>query len=256
MAEPAVLLLVNGPIATITLNRPDKLNAINPEMLARLEAIVGELEAAQDVRVVLMTGAGNRAFSVGADINAWSGLDPLGMWRRWIRDGHRVFDRIARLGQPVIAVLHGYTFGGGLELALAADIRLAAVDGELAMPEVKIGTVPGWAGTQRLPMLIGPARTKQLVFTGGRISATLSERWGLVNEVVPPDALMERATHLATEIAANAPVAVQLAKQLIAGEPAGPALEAMAGALAATTADGREGVAAFRERRPPQFDGS
>ena len=254
-----VHLAVDAPLATITLNRPEKLNAIDSEMLALLEDACARLEHEQDVRVVLLTGAGERAFSVGADINAWSSLDPLQMWRWWVRDGHRVFARIARLRQPVIAVLNGYTFGGGLELALAADLRVAAEGIELAQPEVKLGTVPGWGGTQRLPALIGASRAKRMILTGGRVDAATAERWGLVDEVAPREQLVARAQELAHEIAANAPVAVQIAKSLIdgaGGGAIGTTLEALADALAATTADGREGVAAFRERRASHFTGS
>jgi enoyl-CoA hydratase/carnithine racemase len=258
MADETVLLAIDGHIGTITLNRPHKLNAIEPTMLARLDAIAGELEWRDDVRVVVLTGAGERAFSVGADINAWSSLQPLDMWRHWIRDGHRVFERLARLRQPLIAALNGYAFGGGLELALAADIRLAATEAELALPEVTIATVPGWGGTQRLPALIGMGRAKQLIFSGARIDAATAERWGLINEIAPRAELLARAHSMAELIAVNAPVSVQLAKQAIDGVSgvAGVALEALAGALAATTDDAREGLASFRERRPPQFTGS
>ena len=257
MDDDRILFATDGPIATITLNRPDKLNAIEPTMLERLDAIAGELEQRNDVRVVLLTAAGERAFSVGADITAWSALQPLDMWRRWIRDGHRVFERLARLRQPLIAVIGGYAFGGGLELALAADIRLAATEAEFALPEVKIATVPGWGGTQRLPALIGPAHAKQLIFTGARIDTTTAERWGLINETVPRDELFARARSLAEQIAGNAPISVQMAKQLIDGASgaASVTLEALAGALAATTDDANEGAASFRERRPAQFTG-
>ncbi len=257
MTQQKIHLALDGPIATVTLDRPDKLNALDPEMLAGLEAAVAQVEQAEDARVVLLTGAGERAFCVGADINAWAALEPLDMWRWWIRDGHRVFGRLAGLRQPVIAVLNGYTFGGGLELALAADVRLAAEGIELAMPEVKIGTVPGWGGTQRLPALIGPARAKQMILTGARIDAGKAERWGLVNEVFPREALMDEALAMANEIAQNAPISVQMAKQLIDGadSEASTVLEALAGALAASTDDGREGIASFRERRPARFEG-
>ena len=254
MSDNRILFATDGAIATITLNRPEKLNAIDPAMLAQLDEASGEIERRDDLRVVLLTGAGERAFSVGADINAWSALQPLDMWRHWIRDGHRVFERLARLRQPLIAALNGYTFGGGLELALAADIRLAAAEAEFALPEVKIATIPGWTGTQRLPALIGVGRAKQLIFSGARIDAATAERWGLVNEVVPHAELLGRARSLAEQIAGNAPVSVQLAKQAIDG--AGVALEALAGALAATTDDAREGLASFRDRRPPRFAGS
>ena len=180
--------------------------------------------------------------------------------RRWIRDGHRIFARYARLPQPVIAVLNGYTFGGGLELALAADLRLAAEGVQLSFPEVKLGIIPGWGGTQRLAQLIGPSRAKQMIFSGERVAAEQAETWGLVNEVTPADQLAERALELAETIAANGPVAVQLTKQLIdAAFPAtgdsGVVLETLAGSLASYTADAQEGVAAFRQRRQPQFSG-
>jgi enoyl-CoA hydratase len=250
-----VLLSIDNLIATITLNRGDKLNALTPAMLARLEAIAAELEQNRDVRVVLLTGHG-RAFCVGADIYAWSALEPLQMWRQWIRDGHRVFDRIAHLPQPVIAVLNGYTFGGGLELALAADLRLAAEGIQLALPEVTLGTIPGWAGTQRLPALIGAARAKQMIFTGQRVDASTAEGWGLVNEVIPAEGLLDRAREIAESIARNAPVAVQLSKQLVDGASHnGATLEALASGLTAYTDDLQEGLAAFRERRPPNFQG-
>lgn len=256
MPDDRVFLTIEGSIATVTLNRPDKLNAIDPPMLEQLEAAVREIDRNQDIRAVIVTAAGDRAFCVGADINAWSALAPLDMWRRWVRDGHRVLEELARLRQPAIAALNGLAFGGGLELALACDLRLAADHVELAAPEVRIGTLPGWAGTRRLAIAIGVARAKQMIFTGARISAAVAERWGLVNEVVPRADLMTRAVELAQQIAANAPVAVQLAKQSIdgaLGDGTVTALEAMAGALAAGTEDGREGIAAFREKREPLF---
>jgi enoyl-CoA hydratase/carnithine racemase len=159
----------------------------------------------------------------------------------------------------VIAVLNGYTLGGGLELALAADIRLCADHVEFAAPEVKLGTIPGWAGTDRLPALIGIARAKQMIFSGARINTDTAERWGLVNEVIPRDSLLERALSLANEIAANSPVAVQTAKQLIdgaAGHSTATVLEALASAVTAATADAQEGLAAYHEKRPPKFEGS
>ncbi len=253
MTTELVQLSITDAIATVTLNRPDKLNALNGEMLDGLAAIADELDRNRDVRVVLLTGAG-KAFCVGADIFEWSSLSPLEMGRRWIRDGHRIFERFARLPQPVIAVLNGYTFGGGLELALAADLRLAAKGVQISFPEVKLGIIPGWGGSQRLPALIGKSRAKQMIFSGARVDAAVAEGWGLVNEVVAGEELLARAQQLAAEIAANGPVAVQLTKQLIdGGEMA--SLEALAGSLASYTEDAQEGVAAFRERRMPHFSG-
>jgi enoyl-CoA hydratase len=247
-----VLMNVDG-IATLTLNRPAKLNAIGPDMLADLDRQLADIDGDPDVRAVIITGSGDRAFSVGADINAWSALEPLDMWREWVRDGHRVLQRLAHLRQPTIAAINGYAFGGGLELALAADIRIAADAATFALPETKIGTLPGWAGTKRLPEAIGMARSKQMIFSGSRIDAATAEQWGLVNEVVALGGLMDRCRELAVEIATNAPISVQLAKAVINGDEAAP--EALAGALAAGTEDGREGIAAFREKRAPRFRG-
>ncbi|MCY4116306.1 MAG: enoyl-CoA hydratase/isomerase family protein [Caldilineaceae bacterium] len=259
MSTELVQLSLDGPIATVVLNREDKLNALNSEMLAALEEYADVLDRSQDVRVVLMTGTG-RAFCVGADIIEWSDLTPLETGRRWIRDGHRIFARYARLPQPVIAVLNGYTFGGGLELALAADLRLAAAGAQLSFPEVKLGIIPGWGGTQRLGQLVGPSRAKQMIFSGERVDAEVAERWGLVNEVVPGEQLAQRARELAEAIAANGPVAVQMSKQLIDAAAAdrgegGTVMESLAGSLASYTADAQEGVSAFRQRRAPRFSG-
>lgn len=251
--EGRVVLVSDDGVATLTLDRPAKLNAIGPDMLADLDRLLAEIDRDPNVRVAIVTGSGGRAFSVGADVNAWSELEPLDMWRGWVRDGHRVLQRLAHLRQPTIAAINGYAFGGGLELALAADIRMAADSATFALPETKIGTLPGWAGTRRLPAAIGVARAKQMIFSGGRIDAATAERWGLVNEVITDAALMDRCRALAAEIATNAPVSVQLAKAVINGDEAAP--EAFAGALAAGTEDGREGIAAFRERRPPRFTG-
>ena len=145
MTNTTVLFSLEGPVATITLNRPEKLNAMDPPMLTQLEQVCQDLERDTTVRVVLLTGAGTRAFSAGADITAWSSLQPLEMWRWWIRNGHRVFERVARLPQPVIAVLNGVAFGGGFELALAADLRIAAEGIAILEPTLDDGS-----GTERL----------------------------------------------------------------------------------------------------------
>lgn len=250
-ADGRVTLEVAEQIAVVTLDRPAKLNALGPRMLAELEARLAAIDRDLDVRVVILTGAGERAFCVGADINAWAALDPLDMWRGWVREGHRIFRRLADLRQPTIAAINGYAFGGGLELALAADLRIAAEPARFALPETKIGTLPGWAGTRRLPEIVGMARAKQMVFTGARVDAATAERWDLVNEVVAAGMLMERSTELAREIAGNAPVALQLAKAAL--DRGDAALEAVSGALAASAEDGQEGIAAFREKRAPEF---
>jgi enoyl-CoA hydratase len=249
-----VKFAIEGKIARITLDRPEKLNALDPEMLAALEDAVGEAEQSRDVRVIILAAAGERAFCVGADILAWTALSPLDMWSQWIRRGHRVFDRIEHAKQPVICAIQGFAYGGGLELALACDIRIVTDAARFAMPEVKLGTVPGWGGTDRLPRLIGSARAKQMIFTGEPIAAEVAERWGLANEVVPASSLGDRARALAEKIAGNAPVAVQTAKQLIANSSSAT-LESLAAAVNAFSEDAKEGLAAFREKRPPKFEG-
>lgn len=180
------------------------------------------------------------------------------MWRAWDRPGHRVFDRLARLHLPTIAAVNGYAFGGGLELALATDLRIASDRAEFALPETKIGTQPGWTGSQRLPALIGAARAKQMIFTGARIKADVAEKWNLVNEVVSHEQVLNRAREIANQIVTNAPLAVQFAKTIIdagAGQGTEIALEGLAAALSATTHDGKEGPAAFREKRAAKFIG-
>src|SRR5690606_28344677 len=175
-----------------------------PDMLAALDTTLAQIEQQHDLRVVILTGAGERAICVGADIHACGALEPLDMWRHWIPCGHRVMDRLARLRLPTIAALNGFALGGGLELALAADIRLAAASAELGLPEVSIGIVPGWGGTERLPRIIGAGRAKQMIFSGARVDARTAEDWGLVNEVVAAETLMQRAQELAGAIARRA----------------------------------------------------
>jgi enoyl-CoA hydratase len=245
---------INGPIARIILDRPDKLNALDPEMLFALEDSLRQSDESREVRVIILESTGQKAFCVGADILAWTALSPLEMWSEWVRRGHRIFDRLERARQPVICAIQGFALGGGLELALACDMRIAADTARFAMPEVKLGTVPGWGGTSRLPKLIGSARAKQMIFTGEQISAETAERWGLVNEVVPADALRGRVKSIADTVSSNAPVAVQTAKQLIA-EPAMAIFESLASATNAFTDDAKEGLASFREKRPPKFKG-
>ena len=251
-----VLLQIEGMIGRITLNRPEKLNALDMEMLAQLQTAADTLESSSQVRVVILDSASDRAFCVGADIQAWAALSPLEMWSSWTRRGHQVFDRLAQLRQPVIALLRGFAFGGGLELALTADIRIATEQATFAMPEVKLATVPGWGATARLPRIIGRARAKQMIFSGAPIDAQRAERWGLVNEVVPASDLSAKAHELTDQICRNAPISVQIAKQILNTESSNAlVLESLADAISATTADAAEGLKSFREKRPPQFGG-
>lgn len=246
---------IDGGVARVTLARPEKLNALDRGMIEALAAAAHAIEADPNVRVALLTGEG-KAFCAGGDIAAWGGLEPLDMWRHWVRAGHRAFDRLARLRVPLIAVLNGHALGGGLELAATADFRIAEAQAKLGLPETGIGMVPGWSGTQRLVRRFGSAVVKRLALTGAILEAEEARRQGLVDEVVPKGEGMARATALADTIAARGPVAVAIAKELInaaEGEESSASVEAMAGALTSFTEDLKEGVAGFREKRAPRF---
>jgi enoyl-CoA hydratase len=256
MADGAVHVAIEGAVALITLDRPEKLNALTGAMLKGLDDAVARIERDNDVRVAILTGAGGRAFCAGADIEAWSGLTPLDMWRRWVRDGHQVFDRLARLRQPLIAAINGHALGGGLEIAAAADILIAEAHAKFGLPEVSIGIVPGWSGTQRLVRRAGARAVRRIALTGELIPAEAARDLGLVDEVVPTGGALVRARALAAIIASRAPAAVQIAKTLInaaEGEDTASGIEGIAGALAAFTEDAKEGVASFREKRAPRF---
>ena len=258
MPDRFVQLVRDGHVATVTLDRPSKLNSLTPAMLDALEQCARELDVDPQVRVVVLAASGEKAFCVGADINEWAALQPLDMWRTWVKRGHQVFDQWARLRQPVICAINGHAFGGGLELALAADIRIAAQHAQFALPEASISTCPGWSGSQRLVALIGASRAKYLALSGERVGAADACTAGLVHEVVPAADVQARAQALARAMAAKAPVALQLTKQLVnaaSGEGAAAVLEAMAGALAASTQDAAEGIASFREKRAAAYIG-
>jgi enoyl-CoA hydratase/carnithine racemase len=258
MAEPLVTLAVDGPIATVTLNRPDKLNSLTPDMIDALAEHATRIDADTALRCVILTAAGEKAFCVGADINAWSALTPLDMWRRWTKRGHQVFDQWARLRVPVIAAINGHALGGGLELAAVADIRVADRRASFGLPEAGIATCPGWSGTQRLTGLIGPSRVKYMALTGRRIGADEAWRVGLTQELADPGTTLAAAQAIAADITRLAPVSVQLTKQLVDGATGAglaAALEGMAGALAATTQDAAEGLSSFREKRAANYEG-
>lgn len=257
MPESNVILHADAPVAMIELARPGKLNALTLAMLSEIDAICATLEARNDVRAVVVGSVTARAFCAGADVHEWSSLGAEGMWRRWIADGHRVFDRLARLPMPTIASIPGVAFGGGLELALACDLRLASTNARFALPETRIGVVPGWGGASRLAALIGVGRAKQMALTGEEIDAETATLWGLVNEVVDADALPARVQAMALRIAEGPRIAVQVTKQLVDASSvraSTAAIEALAAGFVCGTSDLREGVAAFREKRVPRFE--
>ncbi|MFO1149994.1 MAG: enoyl-CoA hydratase/isomerase family protein [Alsobacter sp.] len=253
----AVRLSVEGRLATITLARPDKLNALDQGMLAALGEAAAAIDAADDVRCALILGEG-KAFCAGGDIVAWGGLPAIEMWRSWTRAGHRAFDALARLRAPLIAVLSGHALGGGLELAGCADLRIAEPQAKLGLPETGIAMVPGFSGTQRLVRRFGAGVVRRLALTGEIVPAERALALGIVDEVVPQDGALARALELADRIAARGPAATAVAKQLInAAEGEGDeaaTLEGLAGAFASFTQDGAEGVASFREKRPARYE--
>lgn len=256
MSDPRIRLEVAGGIARITLARPEKLNALDAGMVAALGQACCEIERRDDVRVVILTGEGARAFSAGGDIAAWSGASPESFGRRWVRDGHAVFDALARLRQPVIAVLNGHALGGGLELAACADYRIAEAHVRLGQPEAGLGIVPGWSGTQRAVRRFGAQVVRRMALFGEVCGAEEAERLGLVDAVVASGDGPAAAAALAERVMLRSGRATELAKMLInaaEGEERERVLEALAGTVAAGSPDLEEGLRAYRARRPPEF---
>jgi enoyl-CoA hydratase len=250
----------DGGLAVLVLDRPSKLNALTPEMLTELDTHLAAIDTDEHIRAVVLRSEGERAFCAGADINRFKVLTSTQMWRSWTRLGHQVFDRLSRLRQPTVVAIDGNAFGGGLELALACDLRVMADDAVVGLTEVGLGTVPGWGGTARLAHTVGVTRAKEVLLTGGSIDATTALTWGLVNRVSGRSEVVDRATALARTIAGRAPVAVQMAKQAVdvaAGthSAAGAALESLAAAATGATDDFAEGLNAFTERRQARFTG-
>jgi len=243
-------------IATVLLDRAPRLNALTPALLTELDTVIDEI-ATSRARVTVVRTAGSRAFSVGADIAAFSALAPTDMWRHWTPVGHRVFARLAALPQPTVAVVDGAALGGGLELALACDFRVTAPEATLGLPETGLGLVPGWGGTERLTQLVGPARAKEIILTRRTIDAPTALAWGLVTRV-STGALEEEVDRVVADLLSSAPIAQQAAKQLIDAAAVGApssVLEAIACGFVATTADFAEGVDAFLGKRSPNFGG-
>jgi enoyl-CoA hydratase len=245
--------------ATITINRPEVLNALNEDTILEILSRLEDAKKDKTIRVIVITGAGERAFSAGADIKMIRDMDSSKA-RDVSRLGHKLCDTIEKLGKPVIAAINGYALGGGLELAMACDIRIASENARLGQTEINLGLVPGWGGTQRLPRFVGKAVAKEMVFMGKIIDAKTAERLGLVNAVVPPDQLRSVVRELAKQIAGKPPVSIKLVKELINSSletslRVGEISEAKAFSIAASTEDFREGVAAFLEKRKPKFEG-
>lgn len=254
-------LEIADALAIVTVNRPDKLNALNATVIAELDKAFTELAQREQVRAIILTGAG-RAFVAGADIAeiAEAADGPAGL-ESLSQVGSRVFTKIERLNKPVIAAINGFALGGGLELALACHVRVASEGAKFGLPEAKLGLIPGYGGTQRLPRLIGTGRAMQMILTGGMIDANTAAQYGLVNAVYPAEVLMDVTRSMAKEMMANGPLALAHAIEVVA-KGAGMAMdEALAlesrrfGELG-RTADMREGTKAFLEKRPAAFKGA
>jgi enoyl-CoA hydratase len=246
-------------VATVTINRPDKLNALNDRTMEELDAAFAALGADPGVRGVILTGAGEKAFVAGADIAELSTQSPVDGKERSIR-GQRVLDRIERLGKPVVAAVNGFALGGGCELALACHIRIASENARLGTPEVKLGIMCGYAGTQRLSRLVGKGRALELLLTGEMVDAQEALRIGLVNRVVAKDKLLDEADALLRKMLANGPLSLRFTMEAVnAGleMPFAEAqyLEATLFGLICSTDDMKEGTKAFLEKRPAKFQG-
>jgi enoyl-CoA hydratase len=254
-----LLLEVEDHIATITLNRPKVLNALNAAMLRELDMAFAELQLDTQVRVILLRGAGEKAFAAGADISEFAALDAAS-GEQMVARVNRIFRRIETLGKPVIACIQGYAVGGGCELALACTLRLAADSARLGQPEIKLGIIPGYGGSQRLPRLIGPSAALKMILTGDSIDSAEALHIGLVDEVLPAADLMPRATELAARIASMPPLVVAAALEAVTQGTDLPLDQALAletsifGRLCGTE-DQREGTRAFLEKRAPIWTG-
>jgi enoyl-CoA hydratase len=259
MAFENLLVSDEGAVRWITVNRPNKLNALNAAVIRELEAAVAEFGSNESVRAAVITGAGEKAFVAGADIGEFVGLSADDAQRLSAR-GQALLDGIAGSPKPVLAAVNGFALGGGCELAMACHIRVASSSARFGQPEVKLGLIPGYGGTQRLPRLVGRGRALELLLTGGTIDAATALAWGLVNRVVEPGELHETAGKLANEFLAAAPLAAAKCLEAVRvglDLPLGQAQrhEAALFGLCFATEDAREGTAAFLEKRPARFAG-
>ena len=246
-----LLYSTNSGIATITVNRPAVRNALNSATMRELRAAFEQAQADEAVRVIILTGSGDKAFIAGADINELAKLSPV-EGRDYSLAGQAIFDFIENLGKPVIAAVNGYALGGGCELAMACTFRVASDNAVFGQPEVKLGIIPGYGGTQRLAKLVGRGQASQLLVTGEMLPAADALRIGLVNQVVPQAELHVTVEAIAKKVIANAPLAVKFCLDAL---DRGMEMEATLFGLCCTTDDMKEGTRAFLEKRPASFKG-
>jgi enoyl-CoA hydratase/carnithine racemase len=259
MAFETLLYEKRDGIGFLTVHRPEKLNALNRKVMQELRACFEEIQKDDEVRAVILTGAGEKAFVAGADISELAVQTPV-EGKEMSTRGQRVLDLIEDLGKPVIAAINGYALGGGCELVMACTLRIASENARLGQPEVKLGIIPGYAGTQRLSRLVGKGRAMEIILSGEPINAQEAYRIGLVNQVVPQKDLLATAEALARKIMANGPLAVKFSMEAInhgmeMTQEEGQFLEATLFGLCCTTADMKEGTRAFLEKRAAKFVG-
>jgi enoyl-CoA hydratase len=260
MAYENIIFEVTQGIATITFNRPKALNALNDQLLNELSAALDKIEADEEIRVLVLTGAGEKSFVAGADITELATFNTL-QGKLFSRKGQLIIGRLQELAIPVIAAVNGFALGGGSEMALACDFIYASENAMFGLPEITLGIIPGFGGTQRLPRLIGSNRAKEMIFTGKLIPAADAEKIGMVNRVLPQDALMEEVLKTARAIASKGKVSLRAAKQAVNSGlnvdlATGCRIEVDAFAICMASEDGKEGTHAFIEKRKPEFKGT
>ncbi len=259
MSYETILFEQQEGVATITMNRPKALNALNSKLLGELNATLDKIAADEDIRVLVLTGSGEKAFVAGADIGELSTLNPV-QARYFAINGHMVMDKLQNLPIPVIAAVNGFALGGGLELALACDFIYASDNAKIGLPEINLGIIPGFGGTQRLSRIVGKNLAKEMIFTGKMISAEEAERKGIINRVLPADQLMAEVQKTAGTMAAKGKVSVNAVKKTVndgvdVDLSNGCAMEINAFALCLASEDAKEGTTAFLEKRSPVFKG-
>lgn len=254
-----LLVSREGHIATVTINRPDKLNALNKQVIAELGACMTQLDNDAEIRCIILTGSGDKAFVAGADISEFASFSVEEGKKLAAEGQQKLFDLVEQMSTPVIAAVNGFALGGGLELAMSCHLRVASENAKMGLPEVSLGVIPGYGGTQRLPKLIGKGRAMELIATAQMMNASRAEETGLVNYVVPQEGLLEKCQEIANRIVRNSPTAIGFAIEAVNdgfdSDKNGFHSEIELFGKAFGTSDFKEGASAFLEKRKPIFKG-